>query len=216
MIRRAHVWLVARPSGADPDTWIGDLAAAVDAGASIDVVGDDQNLLVQRGMRSASAGPPRWHAVVHDRSCSATAADLTPLTSEVRGFAVTEHAAWDRIGAADDRGATPGVKQVSFVKRRDDLTAASFRARYRNHVDVAKVHHAGIDTYVQDDVDELLTGGPPTDGISQLWFTSADDYLDRFYTGPGSAEAVREDTTAFIDFAGTFSLIATEWRRGDR
>ena len=51
---------------------------------------------------------------------------------------------------------------------------------------------------------------PRIDGISELWFRSVDDMIERFYTAPGSPDAVRDDTTGFIDFANTRSYLTIE------
>lgn len=110
---------------------------------------------------------------------------------------------------------TPGLKQVSLVRRRTDISAAHFRDRYRGHVPVVRAHH-GVAAYAQTVDLEPIYGvdsdDDRVDGISELWFASRHDWRERFYLHDHSLAAVRDDTTAFIDFTSTRSILTDEIR----
>jgi hypothetical protein len=191
---------------------------------AVDVVQSDQQLFETIGLRIR---PIEWHGVVrtwfdsdhpaphawrYPHSEQTVADDLLTFATDHTGWWVDEREAWTYDREWPDGVATPGVKQISLVARRADLDFDGFVARYRQHVDVAKVHHIGCWQYVQNFVAGLASTRPaPTiDGISELWFRSVDDMAERFYTAPNSPDAVREDTTGFIDFANTRSYLTVE------
>ena len=185
---------------------------------ALDIVRADQGLLDENGMRGQT--PPEWHGVTQswrdpsieltDDQRTAIIAQMDTFRSGSIGWNVDEHVAWDHDPG---RAAGRGVKMVSFVRSRRDLDRPEFEHRYRNHVEVARVHHAGVTRYVQNIVTSPATPtSPPCDAISELWFASEDEWRSRFYTGEGSPEAVAEDTTGFIDFRNTFSLVVTPAR----
>lgn len=165
----------------------------------------DQSLLASQGMRAPEvprSADIRWYL-----------ANSGPLavTNAAAGWSVRSRVGWTHNHVADADTPTPGVKMISFVKRRDDISPQQFDERYRNHIAVAREHHGGMWQYVQSVVvAPLTTDAPPIDGMSELWFRSADDFRNHFYTAERSPDAVREDTSSFIDYAGTFSVLATE------
>ena len=119
----------------------------------------------------------------------------------------TRVAWWAEDAHAVD-GIVPGIKMVSFVCRRPELTSAEFDLRYANHMEVARVHH-GMWMYAQNVVTASHGGPdtPPLDAVSELWFRSIDDWTQNMYRRADSPAAVREDTTAFIDFGRTWSVL---------
>ena len=191
---------------------------------AVNVVQTDQQLFEAIGLRIR---PIEWHGLIHSwfdapqpaartwrypHSEQALADHLLSIASDSTGWWVDENAAWMYDRDWPDGVATPGVKQMSLVARRADLTFDEFVSRYRNHVNIAKLHHIGCWQYVQNFVAGPI-GSRPTpsiDGISELWFRSVDDMIERFYTAPGSPDAVRDDTTGFIDFANTRSYLTVE------
>ena len=194
------------------------------AKVAINIVQTDQQLFEAIGLRIR---PIEWHGLVHtwfDSPHPATRAWRYPHSEEAltdhlltiaansTGWWVDENEAWTYDRDWPDGVATPGVKQMSLVARRPDITFDEFVARYRNHINVAKLHHIGCWQYVQNFIAEP-TGTRPApliDGVSELWFRSVDDMIERFYTAPGSPDAVREDTTGFIDFSNTRSYLTIE------
>lgn len=97
---------------------------------------------------------------------------------------------------------------MSFLKAQPDLTADEFTRHFREHVDVARVHHPAICRYTQHDVREII-GDPPLDvqGVSELWFADEDSLVGRYYASPDSVAVVRADNREYIDFSGTLSLL---------
>ena len=191
---------------------------------AVNVVQTDQQLFEKIGLR---VRPIEWHGFVHTwfdaehpaphawrypHSEQAVTDHLLSFASDRTGWWVDENEAWCHDRDWPDGVATPGAKQMSLVARRTDMTFDEFVARYRRHIDVAKVHHIGCWQYVQNFVAEPIgtRPAPAIDGISELWFRSIDDMIERFYTAPNSPDAVREDTTGFIDFANTRSYLTVE------
>jgi len=191
---------------------------------AVNIVQTDQQLFEAIGLRIR---PIEWHGLVHtwfDAPHPATRAwryphseqtladQLLTIAADSTGWWVDENDAWIYDRDWPDGNATPGAKQMSLVARRPDLSFDEFVARYRNHINVAKIHHIGCWQYVQNFVAEPIgtRPAPLIDGISELWFRSIDDMIERFYTAPGSPDAVREDTTGFIDFANTRSYLTVE------
>ena len=192
---------------------------------AFNLVQTDQQLFEKIGLRIR---PIEWHGFIHTwfdstqrsarpwrypHSEQLLADHLLKNAADSTGWWVDENDAWTYDRDWPDGSATPGLKQMSLVARRPDITFDEFVARYRNHVNIAKVHHIGCWQYVQNFIAEP-TGTRPApliDGISELWFRSVDDMIERFYTAPGSPDAVREDTTGFIDFSNTRSYLTIEW-----
>jgi hypothetical protein len=228
-----QIMLVRRRDGIDDATFAtrlrehGALVAEHCGGVTkvaVNVVQTDQQLFEKVGLR---VRPIEWHAFVHTwfdtpqpaprswrypHSEQAVTDQLLTFTADRTGWWVDERDAWTYDREWADGVATPGVKQISLVARRTDLDFGEFVARYRRHADVAKVHHIGCWQYVQNFVAGLASTrpAPAVDGLSELWFRTVDDMVERFYTAPNSPDAVREDTAGFIDFANTRSYLTVE------
>ncbi|MCB0996711.1 MAG: EthD domain-containing protein [Acidimicrobiales bacterium] len=180
---------------------------------AVDCVTRDQSLLEANGMRSQD--PVAWHAVTHLWGPGTPPDELAAAWGTWAGWQVDVHLAWPYRRSWAAGTPTPGVKQVSLVARRSELSHDEFVRRYHGHADVARVHHAGIWQYRQNTVvralgnrdDELAIAG-----MSELWFASEQRWRTRFYSGPESPAAVAEDTRAFIDYRNTCSLMVTETR----
>jgi hypothetical protein len=175
----------------------------------------NQSALDRAGMRSRDPLP--WHAVSHRWGDVASSSEATQQMAAVVGAAsgwrVDEIIAWDYDRDWPDGADTPGVKFVSLVTKRPDITMDQFETRYRNHANVAREHHGGCWKYLQNIVRGPVTLPPGRiiHGISELWFRTENDLVGRLYTRrPESIDAVREDTTGFIDFANTMSLLVRE------
>lgn len=197
---RRELW-IGHPGQPEPDERTQSHGTAGILSADVPLV--DQGLFAENGMSIpdvARTSMVRW---------------LAPGS----GFMPSARSGWlvrSRLGFAHNHPTvvgtdTPGLKMISFVKRRADLSPQEFDERYRQHIEVAKEHHAGIWQYAQSLVEQVLTAdAPPIDGISELWFESATDFAERFYSTPESPAAVQEDTKGFIDFSGTFSVLTTD------
>jgi hypothetical protein len=194
------------------------LVADTGVQCAIDLALDDQSPMDRAGMK---ARPLTWHAVSlrwgDVASSSQASQQLAAVVAAASGWRVQEHVAWDYDRDWPDGEPTPGVKFVSFVAKRPELSPEEFQERYRNHVEVAREHHIGCWKYVQNVVlgPVTLPPGKIIHGVSELWFRSLDDYVERLYARrPESVDAVREDTSGFIDFANTSSMLVQEtWLR---
>jgi hypothetical protein len=190
------------------------LAADTGARCAVDVAIDDQSALDRVGMVSRPllwhGASMRWGAVA---SSSLATQQLAPVIDAASGWRVEEHVAWDYERDWPDGQTTPGVKLLSLVVRRPDQPLDEFKERYRNHVEVAREHHGGCWKYVQNVMigPVTLPPGRIIDAVSELWFRSLDDFLERFYTNrPESVDAVAADTKGFIDFRRTSSMLVQE------
>jgi hypothetical protein len=129
-----------------------------------------------------------------------------PVAADVTAYELDEHEMWSQR-ESDAPPAT--IKAVSFMVRRDGMTVEEFRGRYREHAKVAHEHHLGCSRYVQNDVVGVAgTGALEIDGVSELWFPTRTDFVDRYWGhGQASATAVRADVTSFVDLTRTFWLV---------
>ena len=180
---------------------------------AIDLPADDAlyDRLGRRPQRAAD-----WQVVAHvwhaaDDHPSLLGDDL----HEVHAWRVDEQVAWDYDRDWPDGTVSPGVKQISFVGKRPDITDEQFAERYRAHVDVARVHHSGVWKYVQNIVSRRSGNGTSTIGaISEFWFRSVDDLVNRYYTFDDSSAVTRADSANFLDGASTtWMLVREHWLR---
>jgi hypothetical protein len=225
-----HIVFHQRADGVDAATFATRYRAAHDAFVSgggarcaIDVALEDQSPMDRAGMK---ARPLVWHAASLRWGSTGDAVDaaLADVVSATAAWRVEETIAWDYDGSratghvADGRywpegEPTPGVKFLSLVAKPDDLSLDEFRARYAGHGKVAREHHGGCWRYVQNIVVGPVAEPPgkTIHAVSELWFHSVDDYVERLYTRkPESPAAVAEDTKGFIDFRNTTSMLVQE------
>jgi EthD domain-containing protein len=169
----------------------------------------DQSALDRAGSKGRTP-PPFQTLLWRDLRPESPPADLVPgglpdVADRWTALRVLEHPAWDdtaRLRLA------PRVKQVSFLKAQTDLTEADFRRHFREHVDVARVHHPAICRYAQHDVlDAVGDPAPDVQGVSELWFADEASLVAHYFAGPDSVAVVRADNREYIDFSGTLSLL---------
>jgi hypothetical protein len=175
------------------------------AKVSVDQVAIDQSPLARAGMRVWE--PPPWDVLVQ---CD-NVFDL-PDGPTIAGvvdsgwvLAVDQTLRWERYEPQ-------GVRFTSLVARLPGLSNDVFRTRYAAHADVARTHHGGCVRYVQSVVAAPAVGptGTEVDAISELSFTSAETLADRLYTYATSPDAVRSDTSQFLDFSHACSVLSDE------
>ena len=103
------------------------------------------------------------------------------------------------------------IKQVSFFKRRDDLSPEEFRDHWLNvHADVVRQLN-GIVRYVQNHALEPRSG---FDGIAEVWFEDIESMRNAVDT-PELA-AIRSDEENFIDLNTMGTVLTTEYLIKDR
>ncbi len=114
------------------------------------------------------------------------------------------------------------VKLVYVVRRRSDLTPQAFRARWLAHGPLVRevaaalrarryVQSHTVDTPLNTLLAESRGMGPAYDGITEVWWDSADDLAAGMNTpvGRDAAQRLLDDERAFIDLAAS-SLFLTE------
>jgi hypothetical protein len=200
-------WLRCIRRGRDPHDPEAALAALEPPGAwqrVIDVVGRDQDLLAVHGM------PPKLP--VRYELLSWEWGDGTPAFSAAgeHGYRVSERLVFDELPPRNAAGWRPGVKQISFLRRPPTVSPEEFRTLYAHHTEKLRDDQPGIGKYVQNVVEESSPGAPQLDGVSELWFASLEDFLERYWSGPGVAEREARETGRFLDFTRTWSLIVRE------
>ena len=178
--------------------------ATPDPGVTLvhDVVGD-QALLSLHGM------PPRdplpYSGLVWEwREDPAHAGDGEHL------YRVLERPVFDELPPRDAQGWRPGVKQISFLVRPEGVAPDEFRELYHHHTAKLRDDQPGIAKYVQNVVEQALPGAPALDGFSELWFASVEDWRERYWSGPDVPAREHAETSRFLDFRRTWSLIVRE------
>jgi hypothetical protein len=188
----------------DPEKALAELGPARAGERVVDVVGADQDLLELHGMPANL--PPRYELVSWEWR------DDMPLIASGAefGYRMSERLVFDELPPRDAEGWRPGVKQLSFLRRPEDVSREAFRDLYHHHTEKLRDDQPGIAKYVQNVVEEVLPGSPDLDGVSELWFASLDDFRDRYWSGPGVAERESKETGRFLDFRRTWSIIVRE------
>lgn len=180
------------------------------ARCALDVPADDT--LYERLGRRPSFTPP-WLVIEHSWHEFDTAPSvLGDDFEQMHAWRVHEHTAWDHEADAYDGSPSLGVKQISFVGKRPDITDEEFAAHYRAHVDIARIHHAGVRKYQQNIVARVSRNGTSTvAGISEFWFRSVDDLINRYYAFDDSSAVTRADSANFLDPATTTWMLVQEY-----
>ena len=177
----------------------------VPAGWRVEPTLADQSALDRAGSKGRT--PPPFDVLLWPPGPSALELPpaLEPAAAQWLGLRLHPRPAWDQTAAS---GITPQVKQVSLLHARVELGPGEFARHFREHVDVARVHHPGICRYTQHDVlEQAGNAGLSVQGVSELWFADEDTLVARYYAGPDSVPVVRADNRDYIDFAGTLSLL---------
>jgi hypothetical protein len=131
----------------------------------------------------------------------------------LNAWRVDEHVGWDRR-TSSERATVPYFKQVSFVVKWPELAKNDFARFYADHETLASVHHPSFASYVQNVVTGVVSGhegAPPCDAISESVFGEEEDFLDRYFAGPGSPAIVGADTRKFLDPRHTSWTLVYEW-----
>jgi uncharacterized protein (TIGR02118 family) len=105
---------------------------------------------------------------------------------------------WDRTWP--DGEYAPGVKLVSFIQRKDELTHEQFARHWtEQHAPLARRHHVGLWNYTQNVIRRAYTpGGGTFDGIAELHFRTRDDFADRFFDSDEGRTVIVEDVERFM------------------
>jgi len=141
---------------------------------------------------------------------------LVRLGRRFAAWVVDEHRVKRAERTGPDGVVSPGVKMISLMRRRPDLSREEFARHWtERHAPLALRHHVGLRDYTQNVVIESLTSdGADVDGIAELHFATWADFTDRFFDGPDGMRIIREDVARFMTRASSDAAVFTEtcWR----
>ena len=140
------------------------------------------------------------------------AADGTYLFSAMHGYIVDEVVQRDVPRGWPLGEPSPGVKQISLLRRRAELDATEFRRRYEHeHGPLTLREHPGLWRYIQNFVVDAVTpDAPPLDAITERHFRSEDDFRTGSYRNDDSRSVLSEDSARFIDLSSAVSVLTRE------
>ena len=139
----------------------------------------------------------------------------------VRAWLVAEHVpiAYERAWASGE--ASPGVRMISTVHRRDGMSPVDFEAYWLGpHTAVAKSYTVAVWNYNQDIVIESLTPGDPleVDGFVGMHFRTAEEMRARWQDHPTEAARGSRDAAQFmaVDRSVSITAVETVWESAVR
>jgi hypothetical protein len=92
-----------------------------------------------------------------------------------------------------------GFKLLRELLFYDDMSDATARRCWAHHAKLAVKVHVGMTRYVQHWIEERLTPQTPgARGISELFFSTREDLVQRYYESPRGREEILHDTAHFI------------------
>ena len=100
------------------------------------------------------------------------------------------------------------VKQVSFFKRRPELSIEAFHEHWRTTHAEHVVKLPGLKRYLQNHVQSDTDTEPPFDGVAEAWFDDVDSM--RATVGTPELSAIRADESNFIDTATMGTILVEE------
>lgn len=105
-------------------------------------------------------------------------------------------------------GVTPGLSQLSFVRKIEAMPDAEAQCRWSEHIPLACAIHVGMERYVQDRLSTGAAGAEPWFGMAHLHFPSEAALRDGLFRTPADVEAITADVAEFVsDFA---TMLAVE------
>jgi uncharacterized protein (TIGR02118 family) len=108
------------------------------------------------------------------------------------------------------KAGVPKVVALFPMIRFPALSHAEADAHWRDvHGPLALEHHKFMTHYTQLSVVATLSG-PELDGFALVGFDSLDDLRNRFFSGPGSEEAIAADVVQFADMKNSPARLIAE------
>lgn len=105
-------------------------------------------------------------------------------------------------------GVTPGLSQLSFIRKIEAMPDAEAQRHWSEHVPRACAIHVGMERYVQDRLSTGAAGAEPWFGMAHLHFPNEAALRDGLFRTPADVEAITADVAEFIsDFA---TMLAVE------
>jgi len=134
----------------------------------------------------------------------------SPDGMQVAIFGLSPQPVFDRIGLEPGRP-TPGIKKTTLWSARADLDTATWQARYRGHASLVPRVHASAWRYCQNVIEEAPAGFD-FQAVSELWWPTDEDLLERFYASQEARRLVAEDTQGFIDIPSAIQTVTRHER----
>lgn len=129
--------------------------------------------------------------------------------ASVIAYDVSERVEKDHPRTWPAGSASPGVKAIYLVRRREELSDGEARRRWSSHAGTAREHHVGMSRYVQNGVRRALTADAPVlHGIAMLHFPTVDDLEQRMYGSEEGRRALQRDVEGLV--AEAIPLYTTE------
>ena len=122
-------------------------------------------------------------------------------------FQVRERLAFDRSARDDEARPWAGIKKTTPWAPVSGVDAAIWQARYTNHGEVAKAHHATCVRYRQNVV--IAASVADVGAVSELWWTNTEDLVDRFYRSGEAEQLIAVDASGFVDATRAHPTVTT-------
>jgi hypothetical protein len=139
-------------------------------------------------------------------------ADGAYLFSRMHGYVVDEIVQWDTERTWPLGQPSPGVKEISLVRKALDAD----RDEFRRHLEDAGGPHApgrhpGVRRSVQNFVVDAVTAdAAPLDALIELQFRTEEDFRDGHRVDGESTSASADDAARFVDHSATVSIVSRE------
>lgn len=147
-----------------------------------------------------TAKPIRWFAFASLWGAPECVPELRSSAPEgVEWMLVRDRLAFDRSARLDEARPWAGVKKTTPWASVAGVPTALWQARYTNHGIITATHHATVVRYRQNIV--LDSDIPDVAAVSELWWTNAEDLVERFYASDDARRLVGYDTLGFVDAA---------------
>jgi uncharacterized protein (TIGR02118 family) len=135
--------------------------------------------------------------------------DVRGFMSGADAYVVTEYVQKRELTRVPLGTASPGIKLICPLLRRDGMSHADFVEHWlEQHVPLALRHHPGMARYVTNVVDQQLSrSGQPWDGIAELHFPSAEELRSGMFDSTEGERVIREDIARFISRTGAYRAV---------
>ncbi len=125
------------------------------------------------------------------------AVELSAWADQRYSYGVSDTVVLDR--RVNHSGSNSGIKVMRGIFFFDDMPNSAARRSWTLHARLALKVHVGMSSYVQHWVEEKLSpNAPAIRGISELYFASRDDLVERYYDSERGRDEILQDTSHFI------------------
>jgi hypothetical protein len=167
--------------------------------------------LAHRRFTGSSEDPPFCAFVtIHADPAWAPTERGSPTEAPPSIFRLSAQPVFDRI-ECEPGEPTPGLKKTTLWRARADLTESGWHARYAGHAELVPRAHASAWRYCQN-VIESAPAETTYHAVSELWWPTEADLLERFYASEEARALVAEDTQAFIDIPSAVQTVTRHQR----